>query len=426
MSTLSQDRDLVPVKPLLFSDFTCPSCAARKVTALGVVFPGAHVLGDYHCEACGLDFLRDLPVGFSVDHPVAIGKADGKLFNLHAAEGWLHEPLLKSFNDRSDVPLKIERKVLRACKRVIILDTIDFLYGHVLLKLYNAQHYIDAYPDHGVIIMLPRMFAWLEPRGCAEVWVVDVKLGQGQAWHNAIDAFVQERLAEYEEVNMGKGYAHPDFTHIDIERYTGIAPFPLEEFSTRAPHITFVARQDRLWFANGFAKFCSRAMGRSGLKGLARTMFVSAQDRLIRRTMRAVQAAVPQCSFTVVGLAPGGGYGSLAEDLRTTRMDEATERAWCSAYARSQIVVGVHGSNMLLPTAFAAGCIEILPHDRHGNIVQDLSVRWSDRMQLFLYRFVGEFAGPAEVARHAVGMLRNFDLYYRHNVTNTFVVRPSR
>ncbi|MEO8069264.1 MAG: hypothetical protein ABI599_16315 [Flavobacteriales bacterium] len=425
MSTALKDRDLVPVKPVLYAGFECPLCKASAITATGVHFPGAHVLGEYRCNACGLAFVRDLPVGFAVDHPVAIGIGDGQLFNTHGAEAWLHGPLLRAFHKRSEAPITIERKVLRPCKRIIILDTIDFLYGHVLLKLYNAQHYIDNYPEHGVVIMLPRMFAWLEPKGCAEVWIVDVKLGQGQDWHTAIDDFVQERLGEYDEVNMARGYAHPDFTRINIERYTGIAAFGLEEFSTRPPHVTFVARQDRLWFANAFNKLCSRVLVRSGAKGLARTLFVSAQDRLIRRSMRSIRVAVPECSFTVVGLAPGGGYGSLATDLRTTRMDEATERAWCHAYAKSQIVVGVHGSNMLLPTAFAAGCIEILPHDRQGNIVQDVSVRWADRMQLFLYRFVGEFAGPDEVAGHAVGMLRNFDLYYRHNVTNTFGKGPT-
>lgn len=425
MSTALSDRDLVPVTPALYVGPECPSCKASSITATGSHFPGAHVLGEYRCNACGLEFLRDLPVGFAVDHPVAIAKADGRLFNPNGAEPWLYGPLLKAFHGRSEAPVKIERKVLRHCKRIILLDTIDFLYGHVLLKLYNAQHYIDNYPEHGVVVLLPRMFAWLEPKGCAEVWIVDLKLGQGQGWHTAIDGFVKERLAEYDSVEMARGYAHPDFARIDIERYTGIAPMQLKDFSTRQPHITFVAREDRLWFASAFNKFCSRALGRLGAKGLARSLFVSAQDRLIRRSMRSIREALPQCSFSVVGLAPGGGYGSLANDLRTTRMDEATERAWCQAYAKSQIVVGVHGSNMLLPTAFAGGCIEILPHDRHGNIVQDISVRWAHRMQLFLYRFVGEFASPGEVARHAVGMLRNFDLYYRHNVTNTFGQGPA-
>ena len=98
MSSTLLDRELVPVTPRLFKDFACPVCASTSIASRGVVFPGAHVLGDYHCDACSLDFLRDLPVGFSVDHPVAIAKTNGTLFNPHGAEGWLHGPLLKAFN----------------------------------------------------------------------------------------------------------------------------------------------------------------------------------------------------------------------------------------------------------------------------------------------------------------------------------------
>ncbi|MBK6776497.1 MAG: hypothetical protein IPG74_11905 [Flavobacteriales bacterium] len=239
------DRHLVPVKPVQYRAFVCPSCGSGDIACNGVLFPGAHVLGDHRCNTCGLDFLRDFPVGFSVDHPIAIGKADGRLFNPFGAESWLYGPLLNAFKNRSDAPVKIERKVLRPTKRIIILDTIDFLYGHVLLKLYNAQHYIDNYPDHGVVVLLPRMFAWLEPKGCAEVWIVDVKLGQGQAWHIAINTFVQQRLVEYDEVNMARGYAHPDFTHIDVERYTGIAPFQTAgvQRTSSAHHVRSAAGQ---------------------------------------------------------------------------------------------------------------------------------------------------------------------------------------
>jgi hypothetical protein len=136
--------------------------------------------------------------------------------------------------------------------------------------------------------------------------------------------------------------------------------------------------------------------------------------------MRRIRKSIPDVRFTVVGLAEGGGLSDLATDLRTRQMDDAVERSWVEAYAASQIVVGVHGSNMLLPTAHAAGCIEILPYDRYGNIVQDISVRRHDRMQLFLYRFVDEFATPAEIARQAVAMFREFDNYYRNNVINGF------
>ena len=122
----------------------------------------------------------------------------------------------------------------------------------------------------------------------------------------------------------------------------------------------------------------------------------------------------------MVGLAKPGGMPEGVEDLRTMRMSLETELAWCRAYAKSQVAVGVHGSNMILPTAHAAGCVEILPYDRYGNIVQDISVRYDDRMQLFLYRFIDEFATPTAVSRHVISMYKDFDIYRLDNSVNIF------
>lgn len=410
---------LIPLKPTQFADLTCPSCDAPDPLPQGSVWPGVHVLGKYACASCGAKFLRDLPVGFAVDHPMAIAE-DGRLFNPTGGSAWIHRPLLNGFRSPSTEEVKVERIVHRECSRVVVLDTLDFLYGHVLLKLYNAQYYLDKHPERGLILLLPRMFRWLVPEGVAEVWLVDQPLGKAHQWSTALDRFVQEQLPRYAEVSLGMGYAHPEFADMDIERFSGVAPFPMEEFPTRPPHVTFVAREDRLWFSGPVAKYCYRALGRAGLKGSLGRWYIRAQDRLIHRSMRRIRKAVPGVRFTIVGLGERRNYDEDVEDLRTGRMDGDTEIAWCKAYARSQVVVGVHGSNMLLPTAHAAGCVEILPYDRYRNIVQDISVRYHDRMQLFLYRFVDEFAAPSTIARHVHSMFRDFPVYLRDNRTNTF------
>lgn len=412
------DPHLIPLKPALYADFPCPSCGATAIEARGTVFPGVHVLGDYRCDACGLEFLRDLPVGFAVQHPVAIGRADGRLFNPSGAEPWLHGPLLQAYRAPSNAPVTVERIVRRTARRVVVLNTLDFLYGHVLLKLFNAQAYLDRYPDRGLVIILPRMYAWLAPPEAAEVWLVDLRLGQAHGWYTRFNAWVQERLAAYDEVDLARGYAHPEQAGLDIARFAGIPAFDPARFDALPPHITFVARQDRLWFASDLGELCHRALNKLGLKGLGR-WYVRRQDRLMRRTMRAVRRVEPRATFTVVGLARPGGYGTLARDLRTERMDEATERAWCQAYAQSHVVVGVHGSNMLLPTAFAAACVEVLPDDRIGNIVQDIFVRYPDRMQLFAYRFVDERARPGQVAHHVLGILRHYSAFHRNMCVHT-------
>lgn len=420
MTTIENDRHLVPIRPEVRSGQACPSCGSDAVTVGRVIFPGIHVMADASCDECGSEFLQDLPVGFAVDHAMAIDKRNGMLIHADTGLGWIHGPLMKGYRAPVEEEIPMERLVHRECTDVIILNTLDFLYGHVLLKLYNAGHYLKRYPRLGLVVIVPRMFQWLVPKGVAETWVVDLRLGRMQGWYSSIDRSVQSLLPRYSTVQLARGYAHPVFADIDIEAFTGVAPFPIHEFCTRPPHITFVAREDRLWFAHPLDKFMYRVLNKLGCKESLGRWYIAAQDRLIRKSIRRIRREIPDVRFTIVGLAGGGGLSDVATDLRTRRMDETVERSWVEAYAASQIVVGVHGSNMLLPTAHAAGCIEILPYDRYGNIVQDISVRRHDRLQLFLYRFVDEFASPAQIARQAVAMFHEFENYHRNNCINGF------
>jgi hypothetical protein len=410
---------LVPLKPALFNDFACPECGALHPTALRPLFYGKQLAAEYQCASCGLEFVRDLPVGFTIDHPLAFRKDDHRTYDPSggAAEKWVDYPEYAAPLPRD---FHIERKVLRPVRSIILLNTIDHLYGHVLLKLLNVQYYMDTYPQRGVVVLVPRMFEWLVPKGVAEVWVVDMGLKEGWGINESVDSFVTAQLKQYDEVDLARGYSHPDFTEIDIKRFTGIDPFPLEDFKERRPHVTFIARQDSLWFASIFAKFTHRLLARAGLKDTLGRWFIHRQDIAIEHAMRQIGKRVPQVTFSVVGLGKPRKWPWPVEDLRRTGMDEEAELHWCHTYAKSHVVIGVHGSNMLLPTALAAGCVEILPHDRYGNLVQDICVRYTDRLQIFLYRFVDEFASARSVARHAVSIMNDFEDFFRNMKTNTF------
>jgi hypothetical protein len=114
------------------------------------------------------------------------------------------------------------------------------------------------------------------------------------------------------------------------------------------------------------------------------------------------------------------GFGRLAMDSRSTSINEDKELEWCRIYAHSHVVIGFHGSNMLLPTAFAAGCIEVLPEDRLGNFLQDISVRYNDRRQSFFYRFVDQYAKPSAVAAKAISMIRDYDAFKNNMCRNQY------
>lgn len=407
---MGHDRHFIPLKPRIFNDFECPGCGAPAPEGRRVVLPGEPAIAEYRCGSCGAEFARDLPVGFALYRTYAWRLRDGHVY--YPVDGWTHWRGHPADAVHRDDRYKAERKVFKEHRRVVILNTIDFLYGHVVLKLFNAQYYLDHHPEIGLVVMVPRMFEWLVPDGVAEKWVFDIKLSQGSAWNEGVDAFVQEQLGRYDEVFLAPAYSHPEFVNIDMERFSRVKPFSLDEYLKAPPMITFVARRDRLWYRSPWAKLLHRVLRRSGLfPGL----FPWLQDRLIARAMRIVRKELPDARFGVVGLGRPGGLPPGTEDLRTMKMDLGTELAWCRMYAGSQVVVGVHGSNMILPTAHAAGCVEILPHDRYGNMVQDISVRYHDRMQLFMYRFTDEFASPRQVARHVVSMFKDYEVYRLDN-----------
>lgn len=411
-----KDRHLIPLKPALYNDFACPECGTAKPDAVKAMVLGKQTAAEYKCASCGTGFVRDLPAGFTVDLPIAWRLSDKKPYHPAngTAEDWAAYP---DYQVPRTERYNVQRKVFKQCKRIVVLNTIDHLYGHVLLKLLNAQHYLDKHPEIGLVVIVPKMFEWLVPEGVAESWVFDIKLKEAWGWNAGIDAFVHEQWDRYDEIYLAPGYSHPEFSKIDIERFSRIKPMELGEYLTTPPHITFVARRDRLWYSSPFAKFLHRALKKVGFFA---DIAVWWQDRMVASAIRKVRRQMPQARFTVVGLAKPGGMPEGVEDLRTMRMSLETELAWCRAYAKSQVAVGVHGSNMILPTAHAAGCVEILPYDRYGNIVQDISVRYDDRMQLFLYRFIDEFATPTAVSRHVISMYKDFDIYRLDNSVNIF------
>lgn len=413
---MKPDRHLIPLKPEVFNDFACPQCGSVGPEGIKVMVLGKQTAAEYRCHACGLAFVRDLPAGFTIDLPLAWRLSDKHPFHPPngLAEDW---PAYPAYQVPRTDRYNVQRKVFKACRRIVVLNTIDHLYGHVLLKLFNAQHYIDNHPDIGLVLIVPKMFEWLVPEGVAEAWVFDLKLKEAWGWNAGIDAFVQEQWGSYDEIYLAPGYSHPEFTAIDIDRFSRVKPFAPTSFMEAPPRITIVARRDRLWYSSPLAKFVHRVFKRVGV---VPDIAVRWQDRLVARTIRTIRKHLPDAAFTVVGLASPSRMPDGVEDLRTLHMDQATELKWCRAYAQSQVVVGVHGSNMILPTAHAAGCVEILPYDRYGNIVQDISVRYNDRMQLFMYRFTDEFARPRDVARHVVSMFKDFEVYRLDNQVNIF------
>ena len=120
----------------------------------------------------------------------------------------------------------------------------------------------------------------------------------------------------------------------------------------------------------------------------------------------------PTIDFAVAGIGEPGDLPAGIRDMRRVELNAQVEREWCERYAASHIVVGVHGSNMLLPSAHAGGCVELLGNERWGNFLQDILFRPADSREMFFrYRFVPEATTPETLAQLLGSILRGYPLW---------------
>src|SRR6478736_9368000 len=137
---------MLQLKPYPDNSFVCPKCGAERTQINQFRFESINIFADCSCNKCRFEFYQVLPVGHTVNYRISIGKKSGKIYKPYGCPEWLSLSLAKSHQERRDTEVIIEKNIFKQCDNVVILYTLDSLYGHVLLKLYNAFYHIDHQP----------------------------------------------------------------------------------------------------------------------------------------------------------------------------------------------------------------------------------------------------------------------------------------
>jgi hypothetical protein len=400
---------MIRLHPTPDAPFTCPRDGAQ-LDVLGWHMPGMWTVADLRCRQCGVEFWGDLPAGWGLYHPCLVDKRTREVYDPGHSTWWanLHRRVAPV-----DVPVGLEVEQFRPVRRPVVLNCLDWLYGHCVLKLINAQYYIDRKPDFDLIVIVPKLLRWMVPDGAAEVWTVDVPLRRGSEWNEWLGREFRRRLEPFPEAWLSLAFSHPHPSTFDIERYTGVAPFDEARWVTSqtAPVVTFIWRDDRTWpDVEGFsgpAWFVGKVMRRFGpTRRLLRTVLVRWQRARFLAVARRLRRAYPGADIGFVGVAEPGGLPGWLRDLRTTRLNPDQERAWCRRYADSHLVIGVHGSNLQLPAALAGSVLELVPTDRERVMFTTMLPPTPDsREALYRYRFVPLSLGARDVGRIAESIL---------------------
>lgn len=402
--------------PLPEVEHDCPHCF-RPLEISGWCIPGMRNLADLRCPVCGREFYGDLAAGQALYTPMLLEKESGVVHDKHGVP-WFAEWLHDSYAQRTAVPVPFEvEKRAPITRQVVLLNCLDTLYGHSLLKLLNAQYYLEQ--DVDLILIIPSFLSWMIPEGVAEVWLVGLPLKRGTEWNDWLDREIHRRVESLEAASLSYALSHPHPGNYNIERFTGVQPFPLEEWEARLkrPTVTFIWRDDRIWWApdDSLLPHVGSRLKRWAIRPSGSLV---AQGKLVLALAEILRSEWPALDFAIAGLSSvenDGGLPAWIRDLRRVTMDDDHERLCCERYASSHIVIGVHGSNMLLPTAHAGGLVELIGSERWGNFTQDVLFREDGdcRETLFRYRFLPPSTPPLQMASLISLLLRGREPFRR-------------
>ena len=291
----------------------------------------------------GREFLVDAESGPSWLTQCVLDVRNGEVFNTNAHTQWHCDQLMNAWRNRADRSVHVDVEVVSNCTEIVLLNTIDDLYGHSLLKLLNASRHIAA-GGPGLCVLVQRHLRHLVPRGAAEIWTVDIPSSEGVQWFESIEAWVAERFRRYRRVFLSKCYPHLPPRFYDLADFVPDCPRPAV-LRNHTPVIAFHARDNRLW-------------GDS----------VAMQERRLRRLYHELKWRFPNVGLVLIGFhkqcsKPLSWKGWI--DLRCESISQDIETEWFQVMRHTDCAVGVHGSNLLLPSGLAKTCIELLPQFKY-------------------------------------------------------------
>ncbi|MDV3001983.1 MAG: hypothetical protein N5P05_003589 [Chroococcopsis gigantea SAG 12.99] len=341
---------MIKIHPTI--DFTarCPKDES-ELEVKEVLIPGMRCLADVFCPTCSSRYYMDLPVSHALYHPVTLDLQTAEIYAPKNIE-WFSEPLRDSYlnPELSTIIPKVHK--FFETENILILNCLDYLYGHSLLKLLNVQRYLEHNPELGCCVLVPTSLVHLVPVGVAEIWEFPISFKEGKKWYTHLQKWIKNQIENRQECYLSPAYSHPSHQIYDLDRFVHDLPDLSQELKEHEPIVLFSYREDRLW-------------GKT----------VKSQERNIQRLYDQLGKIFPEIAFILVGFGSKNQFKSKGKkliDLRIDKFDIEIDRKWLAYMQNTDCAIGVHGSNMLLPSGLSKSIVELVPRERLGNIYQDI------------------------------------------------------
>lgn len=351
-----------------------------------------------------------MPIGHAIDFGLQVDSSTYEVIKPSADYNWLVRPLEESIKSGNVEKLTFERSKIHDVKKAVIINCLDNCFGHVFTKLWNACF---EYGGYAKIVLIPKQCRWLVPGLVAEVWTVDIPVSSVQPVLPGLHDEIKKAISDFEEVVLHPAYVHLDHSKVPLQKLVKIPRFDLKEFSNRSPRIGFVLREDRFWLDSDMLEKAYLACRKFKVLGKFRFVFLWRQKLLVERFYKIISKEIPDVEMYVSGLGNTGRFIPEIEDLRVDDIHSESEIERNSIYGKTHLILGIHGSHLLVPSALAAGYVNINPRYKTAHWIEDTVLPYKNRMQQFLGRKLDQKTSPALLAHHVIRILSDFPYVYR-------------
>jgi hypothetical protein len=401
---------MIQVKPV--EDKLLPCTCGENLKVIELVWQGMHICEKAVCNNCKNTRLFSIPVNQACIEQYSYDPGKNLLYDEseNLIKGNWFSSRLRSISNPSTKPVDIIFEKFERKDEVIILNTLDYIYGHSFLFLMNLQRILKAKQELGVIVIIQPMFRWMLPTtGLAEIWTVNLGFRDFYDFHKDLSDKINIELNRFRKVWLSKGHILPTNENIDINLFTGILPYDFRNKPYK-PRITFIWREDpdRLWIRN---ILIVKVFKKLGISNILLPFHISRTKRFIS-SIRIRMGDGYVC--TLAGFGKSGKFNRNVDDRRVAIFDSDAEKLQCRIYSESELVIGVHGSSMILPSLHSGMAISMMPSRRWGNYAEDLCFRETDpRLASFHRRVIPLNLSLSETCDIVEDMLKGRDSFFK-------------
>jgi hypothetical protein len=145
---------MIQIKPHIPGRYSC-SCGGEFYFS-DLLWQGLHICEKLICNECEKIRINSLPANQSAIEQYSYYPDSGLIYDLKGEvvpENWYSEKLKSiSYPVNENVDIEIEK--IGGFKDVLILNTLDYVYGHSLLFLLNLQRIVKSEKSRGIIVIV--------------------------------------------------------------------------------------------------------------------------------------------------------------------------------------------------------------------------------------------------------------------------------